>query len=265
MTDAWATIEALADDEELGAAEIAERAARTLDLLPAEDVPDAVETLLRGPPEMAPLWRLGSDLFSSADHATGVRMFLKRQARDADAVAVLAPILPDRILTISYSSTVKEAIRMREPKTVLCMSSQPGGEGLQMMGVVAAYAEASVIDDEEAIEQCPADAVVVGADAITSTSLVNKIKTRRIAESARDHGIPCFAIAGETKFSPVELPFAEPFQPVSLHLFSGLATPMGLLTPSEATDYAVSVVLHPALRMLAERFDEDPETDGDDE
>jgi len=123
--------------------------------------------------------------------------------------------------------------------------------------VLSAYTQATVIADDEAIEQCPADAVVVGADAVTPNGLLNKVKTREIAESARDHGIPCFAVAGETKFVPAELPFAEPFQSVGLRLFSGIATPMGLLMPSEAMDHATSVRLHPALRMFIERFDDE--------
>src|SRR5438067_11186878 len=123
MDDLWATIDALAAEAELGAAEIAQHAARTLPRFPADELPDAIETLLRGHPQMAPLWRLASDLLSSLDAATGAEWFLRRQAEDAEAVAVLAPILPDVILTISYSSTVKDAIRMRQPKQVLCMSS----------------------------------------------------------------------------------------------------------------------------------------------
>src|SRR5439155_10138413 len=173
-TAPWATIDALAADTEQGAAEIAQHAAKTLPEIPPEELPDAIETLLLGHPQMAPLWRLAADLLASGDAATGAEWFLRRLNDDSNAVAVLAPILPDEILTISYSSTVKEAIRMRQPKRVLCMSSDPGGEGLQMMGSVSAYTEASVIPDEEALRDVPAQVVLVGADAITPTSLVNK-------------------------------------------------------------------------------------------
>src|SRR5947208_187012 len=100
----------------MGASETAGRAARALATIPPDRLPDAIETLLRGHPQMAPLWRLASDVLSSSDPPTGVEWFLSRQANDANAVHVLAPILPDRVLTISFSSTVKEAIRMRQPK-----------------------------------------------------------------------------------------------------------------------------------------------------
>ena len=257
MDDLWATVEALADDDQSGASEIAKRAADALPKIPGEELPDAIETLLRGHPEMGPLWRLASDVLDAPDPAAGAQAFLARLASDSNVVPVLAPIVPDRIITISYSSTVRDIVKMREPREVRCMSSDPGGEGMEMVGVLSAYTEATVIADDEAIEQCPADAVVVGADAVTPGGLLDKVKTREIAESARDHGIPCFAVAGETKFVPAELPFGEPFQSVGLRLFSGIATPMGLLMPSEAIDYAASVRLHPALRMFIERFDDE--------
>ena len=256
MDDVWATIDALADDTEHGAAEIADRAARALPAVPQEELADAIETVLRGHPQMAPLWRLASDLLSSVDPTTGADWFLRRLADDGEAVAVLGPILPDEILTISYSSTVVEAVRMRQPKQVLCMASDPGGEGLQMMGAVAAYTDASVIKDADALKRVPAQAVVVGADAITPTSVVNKVKTRKLAEAARKKNVPCFVLAGETKFVPDELPVAEPFERISLDMFSGIATPMGLITPSEATMHAAAIELHPALRMLVDRIEE---------
>jgi translation initiation factor 2B subunit (eIF-2B alpha/beta/delta family) len=259
MDDGWATVEALADDDALGASEIAERAARALPAMPPRELPDAIETLLRGHPEMAPLWRLASDILSTPDRAEGASTFLSRLANDAGAVQVVAPILPDRILTISYSSTIRDAVRVRQPRTVLCMSSEPGGEGARMSELIAPFTEAAVIDDDEAIGKVPADAVVVGADAITPTSLVNKTKTRQIAEAARDHGIPCYVVAGETKFVPEEIPADDAFQRTSLDMFAMIATPMGLLTPSEATLHAAGVELHDALRKLVDLLDETPE------
>jgi translation initiation factor 2B subunit (eIF-2B alpha/beta/delta family) len=250
----WATIEALADDKLSGAAEIAERAARAMVGLSKRELPDAIETLLRGHPQMASLWRLGHDLLLAEDTHQGSEAFLQKLVADERAISVLTPLLPDRLLTISYSSTVKEAVRVRQPVQVLCMQSDPGGEGLQMAGALSAWVEASVIPDDEALGQIPADVVVVGADAVTPESLVNKVKTRRLAEAAQSKSVPCFAVAGETKFVPEVLPVTEPFETVSLDLFTGIATPMGLLTPSEANAYAKGVEMHEALRMLISRL-----------
>jgi translation initiation factor 2B subunit (eIF-2B alpha/beta/delta family) len=250
----WATIEALADDSLSGAAEIAERAARALAGIPKSELPDAIETLLRGHPQMAPLWRLGHDLLVGENTLEAGERFSQRLVADEHAISVLSPLLPDRLLTISYSSTVKEAVRVRQPTQVLCMQSDPGGEGLQMAGALSAWVEASVISDEEALDQIPADVVVVGADAVTPAALVNKVKTRQLAEAALSKSVPCFAVAGETKFVPEALPISEPFEAVPLDLFTGIATPMGLLTPSEANTYASGVEMHQALRMLISRL-----------
>ena len=65
-------------------------------------------------------------------------------------------------------------------------------------------------------------------------------------------GPVCFGIAGETKLVPVELPFGLPFEPMALDLFSGIATPAGLLSPPDASKQAASVGLHPLLLRLAE-------------
>jgi hypothetical protein len=257
VTDPRATIQALAADTESGAAEIAERAAGALVAIPRSGLQEAIEVLLRGHPEMAPLWRLGSDLLSATDPGACAERFLSRLIRDGDASGAIASLLPDRLLTISYSSTVRQAVVARRPAAVLCMRSDPGEEGVRMAAALSGTTAASVIEDDDAIARCPADAVLVGADAITPTSLVNKVKTGRIAESARDHGIPCFAVAGDTKFVPVELPCAEPFEAAELQLFSRIATPDGVLTPELAAQHASSAAVHSALLDVAERFREE--------
>jgi translation initiation factor 2B subunit (eIF-2B alpha/beta/delta family) len=206
---------------------------------------------------MAPLWRLASELLFFRGRAAGAAAFLNRLQGDRAVVALLAPLLGDRVLTISYSSTIRDVILLRHPVEVLCMASEPGGEGQRMVDALADSVYASVIEDDQAIEKVPADVVVVGADAVSPTSVLNKTKTREIAEAARDREVPCFAVVGETKFVPEELPAGEPFQRSDLALFTAIATPLGLLTPTEAAAHAEEVELHDALRTLIERFDED--------
>jgi translation initiation factor 2B subunit (eIF-2B alpha/beta/delta family) len=261
MDDPWASVDALAGNRVQGAAELGRRAAEILPSIPFEELADAIETLLRGHPQMAPLWRLASDLLSAMDPASGADWFLYRLETDDATAGLLAPFLPDELLTISYSSTIVEAIRIRRPARVVCMTSDPGGEGQQMAAVLSEYTDASVMKDADALRKVPAQAVLVGADAITPESLVNKVKTKKLAEAARKKSVPSFVVAGETKFVPEELPITELFEAAPLDLFSGVATPMGLITPSEAGRYAESVELHLALRMLAERIAEEPAED----
>ncbi|HEY7281082.1 MAG TPA: hypothetical protein VID47_05745 [Actinomycetota bacterium] len=251
---AWDDIEALAGDRTMGAAETADRAARALPEIPADELTDAVETLLAAHPVMAPLWRLGNAMLTADDPAAAAQKFRGEMAGDSTAAFALSPALPGRILTISSSATVVEALTVRKPRTVVCMESRPGGEGLSMAGMVSAYSDVEVVDDDRAIAEVPAEAVLIGADAITPTSVVNKVKSLELVQAAIAASIPRYAVAGSVKLVPCELPVPELFQAVPLHLFTGIALPAGLLQPPEAAARAASVRMHPGLVALAERL-----------
>jgi translation initiation factor 2B subunit (eIF-2B alpha/beta/delta family) len=199
---------------------------------------------------MAPLWRLASAVLSTEDHGAAARQFLGQLDADANATEVLAPMLPDSILTISYSSTLIELIRVRGPARTLCMASDPGGEGVRLANAIREWTEPLVIADADAIEGTPAEAVVTGADAVTPRAVINKVKTRELAHAARAKGIPRYCIAGEMKFFPAQVPLAEPFEPVPLPLFTGVATRDRILSPQEAGEHAAQVPLHPAVMRL---------------
>ncbi|HEX9375395.1 MAG TPA: hypothetical protein VGB19_04045 [Actinomycetota bacterium] len=253
MTE-WDSIVALAGDRTMGAAETADRAARLLAALPPDDFPDAAETLLRGHPGMAPLWRLADAMLRTKDHAAAAERFRSDLAGDHLAAMAVAGELPASVMTISNSATVAEALALRKPRTVVCMASTPGGEGLQMAGLASAYSDVRVVDDETAIRDVPAEAVLVGADAVTPTSVVNKVKTLELVEAAAAAGVPRYAVAGNAKLVPVELPVPELFQAVPLGLFTAVALPGALLKPADVVERAASVRLHRVLVMLLERM-----------
>jgi len=257
MEDPWAAVVSLADDRELGATETATLAAQALARVGRADLADAIETLIRGHPSMAPLWRLGSALLSGPDHAATAERFEHDLADQGVAAAVVASALPSTLITISCSATVVESIRVRKPQAVLCMASEPGGEGMQMAGLAGAYTRATVIPDWQAIQEVPADAVLVGADAVTPRSLVNKVKTRELVEAAAARDIPRFAVASSSKLVPVEIPVPEPFQSTALGMFSQIATPAGMAEPVLTAARAAAVGLHPAMVMLAEMLIEE--------
>jgi hypothetical protein len=106
------------------------------------------------------------------------------------------------------------------------------------------------MDDEDALARIPAEAVVVGADAVTPSAVINKVKTRALAEAARRHAVPCYAVAGDTKFFAAELPVESPFERIPLELFTAIATPDGLLSTDAARAHAAELTLHPELASL---------------
>jgi hypothetical protein len=247
-------VQTLAGDRVMGAAETADRAAELLRTLPKGEVEGAMEALLAGHPSMGPLWRLAHSIATSDDPGEAVDRFRRFLAGDSMAGFALSPVLPGRILTISNSSAVADALAVRKPRTVLCMMSKPGGEGLSMAGVVSAYSEVRVLDDETAIRDVPADAVLIGADAVTPEAVVNKVKSRELVEAAEKNGIPRYAVAGSAKLVPFELPIPENFQAVPLELFTAIALPTGLLSPAQVSERAAAVPMHQSLLDLVARL-----------
>jgi translation initiation factor 2B subunit (eIF-2B alpha/beta/delta family) len=248
-----ATVEAVASDRRSGAREIARAAAEALAGLDPEVVPGAVRALLRAHPAMAPLWRLATAVLEAEDPATGASRFLELLRRDDGVPRVAAPLLPDAVLTISWSSTVVAALRLRRPRTVLCMVSEPGGEGRRTAEALADLG-ARALPDEEALAAFPAGAAVVGADAVGPGGLVNKVRTGALCRAARGRGLPAIALAGETKLVSADLPAPGPFERVPLGLLDAVVLPDGPVGPDEAARRARAVPLHPSLPPLLEEL-----------
>jgi translation initiation factor 2B subunit (eIF-2B alpha/beta/delta family) len=252
MDHAWATIEALAEDRSSGAAEIARRAAGALPHVAPERLKESIEILIRGHPSMAPLWRLGAvALSASHGNREAMHRFLRMLDRDADVSEVMAEAMPGTVVTISWSSSVIGAIRTRRPDRVACMISEPGGEGRRTADALRdSVARVEVWNDREAIERVPGEAVVVGADAVTTAGVVNKIRTHALALAAHEKGIPTYAVAGGTKLVADELPVREPFESTPLELFTAVAVPEGLLLPQDVRPLAQRHAIHPELAPL---------------
>jgi translation initiation factor 2B subunit (eIF-2B alpha/beta/delta family) len=255
VDDPWATVEHAASDRSSGATEIARTAADALGRLPEHRLLPAIELLLRGHPSMAPLWRLASEMLSHPDGASEARRFAAAREGGRDEVDALAGQLAGRrLITISYSSSIAELVRRARPDTVLCMRSEPGGEGTRAAARMSAWTSATVVEDDHAITHVPGDGVVVGADAVTPDAVVNKVKTRALAEAARARDLPTYAVADESKFIGVQLPVGYPFEAAPLELFTGVAGPYGLLDPRSAGEHARTRPIHPNLRPLLEEL-----------
>ncbi len=156
----------------------------------------------------------------------------------------------ERVLTNSYSSTVKQALLLRRPREVTVTESRPGAEGAALARDLASEGlRVKLIADSQAGLLVPeVDAVVVGCDAITSDNMIaNKAGTSLIALAAQDAGVPCIAVAQTSKVVPPGVPYLneeqEPeeiapgvrmrnivFDLTPMSRFSGVYTEEGLLT-----------------------------------
>lgn len=188
-SDGWREILEAALDRTSGAEAIARLAARGLARLDRLELPNAVRALIEGHPSMAPLWRLSASVLSAPDHAEAARAFEGRLEFEQDRVSARSAHLlasaEGPIVTHSYSGTViaslvaASAVR---PLEIICATSEPGGEGrrtaeqLRRTGIGAA-----LVSDAQAVnEMSRARLFICGADAVTPTSILNKVGTRRL-------------------------------------------------------------------------------------
>jgi translation initiation factor 2B subunit (eIF-2B alpha/beta/delta family) len=167
---------------------------------------------MRAQPAMA-------SVYNAARAALGGRLaeFLETLSREIDARELVAG---KTVLTHSWSSTVARAIR--GARSVVCTESLPGGEGRRAAEVLGGR----VIPDSAAYrEMAGVDVVVVGADAVTPDTVVNKVGTALVALAARERGVPAWVVCGEEKFVGPEWR-AEPgdlFESVPRQWFRGIA------------------------------------------
>jgi len=172
-------------------------------------------------------------------------------------------IAEDAVVFIhSNSSTILEILKkaQEDKKTfqVIVTEARPICEGracaeeLSKLGIQNVYLFDAAIS--KGIER--ADIVLLGADSLSETELVNKIGTRAIGLLAKEAVVPCYAACESSKFMPQKLrPKKEsPRDPnevwdsppndttvenyyldeVPLDLFTGIITEEGVLSPEEA-------------------------------
>jgi len=231
--DLKARLESLAADRTSGAAEIAAAAAELLALLarggsgvPAATILPGVEEvalrLLEAHASMAPMINLVNVALraiearppSLGDLRAGLREFrgllragLRRTAETGAALIRDG----DAVMTFSYSSTVLAAMRKartaRRRFRVICAEARPRGEGTRLAVRLARAGVPVTLTTDMGLFAAlgSASRVLVGADCVAASGLVNKAGTRGLAFAARAEGIPMYALADETKFLPPAL------------------------------------------------------------
>lgn len=145
---------------------------------------------------------------AAVEHAA--RSGIERAFRADEEAAANAAVRcrgAERVLTLSRSGTVLDALRDGSPESVVVLESRPACEGVEVAAeLVDAGLDVSVTLDAavaHAVATERPDLVLVGADAVLPDgSVVNKVGTRTIAVVAARHDVPVFAVAATAKIAP---------------------------------------------------------------
>lgn len=289
MSDKYLEIlEAVKNDRSSGAWVVARKAIQCLEALAREksdvgmqELVDEVERvareILQAQPGMAQLTNLFNVIFFTIENETSKdsRILSRKICGEAtrfdeyskNAVNKVAKfganlISQDKVVFAhSNSSTIFEIFKKARDEgksfQVILTESRPICEGKELaqelsnLGIQSLY----LIDAAIGIGIERADIVLLGADSLTETTLVNKIGTKGICLLSREAVVPCYTACESNKFTPKKLSpkkeqprnpkevWYEPppetsvenyyFDEVPLELFTGIITEDGILTPSE--------------------------------
>jgi translation initiation factor 2B subunit (eIF-2B alpha/beta/delta family) len=183
------------------------------------------------------------------------RASIERAVADDKAAARHAAklVAGRRVLTLSRSGTVQDALLSADPKPtdVVVAESHPGGEGV---GVAKRLGRAglsvTLIPDDAVVSQLEArgvELVLIGADSLLpSGAAINKVGSYAAALAAQRAGIPLYVVSATDKLR-VEGDSIDPiFETVPSDAVTGIVTERGLLEPGELDSVAME------LRKLAD-------------
>jgi len=187
-------------------------------------------SLHRAKPAMAPLFNLSNSILcliedypSEKIPSDALRALFSRvlgEEKSANSkIAELARRKVDasRLITMSYSSTVMNTLRVmgqNRELMVTVVESQPGGEGRRTAKIISSYGiETELIPDSLVLSRMKdVEAAIVGADAVTSEGVVNKVGTYALTLAATNHRVPSYALCSWSKLCPMrfeDLGFVE--------------------------------------------------------
>ena len=218
MSDLNARISAFGSDKEHGASELLALAIGILgDALTAGDpIRPVVHALVDAQPSMAPIWTAGAQAIAAERDPQRFQRFAQQVAHAPRAlarhgVALLVPDtstrMPLGIVSISFSRSVfhvLDALRVRCALHVSCAEGRPALEGRRLAQALAALNVPVTCYSDAALANAlsGADAVLVGADAVTPDWFLNKVGTRMLAAAAAQAGVPVYVVASRDKFVP---------------------------------------------------------------
>ena len=185
----------------------------------ADAGPDALaevaNELVRAQPAMAGLRTAAALAIGAPEPAAAIDEFTARVERAPALIARHAVNLlalrttsgPLHLVTCSKSRPVEETFRLaarEHPLLVSCAESRPAKEGRDLARALAdAQIPVDLYSDAAISAVTPAaDAVLVGADALCSTGLINKVGTSAICAVAAASGVPAYVLVGREKILP---------------------------------------------------------------
>ena len=279
------TVETVADDDEHGSAYLSVRALEVLRDAAADagaggadDLAGLGADLRAARPSMGVVRNRINRVMADADDSPGaVRQRATAACRravaaDSEAAAEAARRIGDRVLTLSRSGTVLEALRRADPEAVYVAESRPKREGVGVAEDLADEVDVLLFVDAavaHVLATEPVDAVLVGADSVLADGrVVNKVGTLPAALAADAAGVNCYAVCATDKVLPTtditlesgpagEVHDGEgvevlnpTFEVTPSRLFDGLLTEEGALSTAEVAAVADE---HAALAERAER------------
>jgi translation initiation factor 2B subunit (eIF-2B alpha/beta/delta family) len=224
------SVESIRSDDEHGSAYLSVRALEVLRDRAAEAadfgegwaaVAETAAALLDARPAMAAVRnRIDRVMHEAADATPGAAETAAidaiDRALDADdqAAAEAADLVDgERVVTLSRSGTVRDALRRADPGAVLVGESRPAREGVGVAESLAADGVDVTLTTDAALAALVSeyDAVLFGADAVTPRgAVVNKAGTRALALAAARGDVPVYAACAADKIrSDADVPAAS--------------------------------------------------------
>jgi translation initiation factor 2B subunit (eIF-2B alpha/beta/delta family) len=184
---------------------------------------------------------------SAVEHAATAGIAAALDADRRAAAHAAERVAGVRVVTLSRSGTVAEALSQADPEAVLVAESRPGGEGRAVAEALAAATEVTLTTDAAlagAVAEWDADAVLVGADAVRADGTVhNKAGTRAAALAGTYEGVEVLVAAASDKIThagsldPEPRPARELYDgPADLTVYS----PTFDATPADCVDAVVT-------------------------
>jgi len=245
--------------------------------------------LISAHPTMAPLVNLvNAALWTSetasrdaaCDAVVELTTDFKRRLRvhEAAIAETALRLIPDdgTVLTNGRSTTVRAALRHAQRAgrrfRVICAESRPSCEGRTLAAELAATGmQVTLVIDALAVAMVgEAQLVLVGADYLGPSGLVNKVGTYGIALAAHAHSVPLYALCGSEKFlppgyvppaqtrwPPEQIWDAAPagltitnlyFDSTPLAALAGIVTEHGVQPTAGIEAWLAAAKLHPALK-----------------